>query len=138
MAVLPDESVTIASTQTLLDVPHYGSVRITAFTAALAAKTIDVPLSPSFVSARVDGTRAVVEWNDAVRGPVSGFRIEARVGNEEWTQVEAWYDAATRSASVELPEGALVRVRAFNDWGAAAPSVEARVTRGLGRRRSVR
>lgn len=100
-----------------LDAPHHGTRRIT-----LRIATADTPPQPpALVTARAHERRVLVEWSDPP-APANGFRIEYRVGDGAWNEVEGWYGAEVRSATLSMPDGTSFRVRTFSDAGASAPS----------------
>ncbi|HEX7830429.1 MAG TPA: fibronectin type III domain-containing protein [Thermoanaerobaculia bacterium] len=118
------------------DAPHHGATRVVLRNApfGIAGPPLGVPPAPR-ATARLAGTRMVVEWT----GSGTGYRIEYRVADGSWNEVAAWYDGETHSASLAMPDNTAFRVRAYNDFGMSAPSAATPAVRlNPGKRRSVR
>lgn len=101
----------------------------------------NVPDPPRIVRASMmdGGNLMLVDWTPPV-DPVNGYRIEYRVNDGLWNELDQWFDAATTSISIRpWLDGARYqfRIRAWSDAGVSGYSIPATV-RLLGRRRSVR
>ncbi|HYC89341.1 MAG TPA: fibronectin type III domain-containing protein [Thermoanaerobaculia bacterium] len=62
------------------------------------------------------GATVSMEWTAS--GPVTGFRVEQRVGDGPWVEVGGWRDADERFLTVRTLDSPQFRVRAFNEAGA--------------------
>lgn len=115
--------------------PHHGSRRIVARVAPARELPPDAPV----LRAESANGRIHLTWS---RPPqrVSGYRIEYRISDGSWHELDAWLDAGQRSHVVPwtVARGVpvLFRIRAFNDAGASEYSAVSGVN--LPRRRSVR
>jgi hypothetical protein len=101
--------------------PHYGATRLAM--AIVGGPPIAPPAAPR-VTVRDEGVRFIVEWT-APAGTVNGYRLEYRVDNGVWIELERWFGPADQSVSVRRPSFGsdfAFRVRAFNDGGASAYS----------------
>jgi hypothetical protein len=67
---------------------------------------------------------------------VTGYRVEQRIGDDDWTEIDRWLDADELSLVLaSTPDPAVsFRVRAFSDGGASPYSAP---VRPLSRRRAV-
>jgi hypothetical protein len=84
------------------------------------------------------GREVTLEWT-VPPGAVNGYRIEYRIGDGSWNELDRWLAATRRTTEVRLPAGtarAAFRMRAWNDGGTSAYSHV--VTNGAAKRRSVR
>ena len=118
------------------DAPHHGSTRVmmTAFAAVLSPR----PDAPR-LTATADAGQPRIEWT-APNGDVKGYRLEYRIGDGAWNEVEQWFDAGALATILpwSLRQGVpyYFRVRAFNDAGASSYSNVDGLN--LARRRAVR
>jgi hypothetical protein len=75
------------------------------------------PLPPAPVlTVKRFGATVGLEWT--VSGPVTGFRVEQRVGDGPWVEVGRWRNADERFLVVRTSASPQFRVRAFNEAGA--------------------
>jgi hypothetical protein len=119
-----------------LDAPHHGASRVTMRIARLGAPPSALPSPPDVRAKWVDG-RARVEWTHDE--DVNGYRIEYRVTDGSWNEVQAWYGGEERSASLNMPEHTAFRMRAFSDAGVSGPSAATpQIAAPTPRRRAVR
>lgn len=119
---LPGHIAALLTAERIVDAPYYGSERLS-MRVVDTAPLPDVPAAPSVV-ALLNGSIVHVDWT-APPQPVNGYRVEYRIDDDVWTEVEAWYPRGTQTA--DLPIGKrgstiAVRVRAFSDAGVSAPS----------------
>jgi len=115
--------------------PHHGTSHVMMSVGSFALPPL--PEAPRLTARRDDGV-ARLEWS-APPQRVSGYRVEYRVGDGVWNEVESWLDADRRSLLVNLPWPAATytfRVRAWSDAGTGGYSQNAVVNPG--RRRGVR
>jgi Fibronectin type III domain len=132
---LAGDDLGYATSRTLRDAPHYGASRV--MMGLVAGPRLARP-GPPQVTVREESTRFLVQWT-APSGTVNGYRLEHRVDDGSWIELERWFGPGEQSISLRRPSYGskfAVRVRAFNDSGTGAYSNEASpVTR---RRRAVR
>ena len=116
--------------------PHHGASRILL---AIGSQLVprQRPGPPPKLVATFEGAVATLSWAPA-SGEVNGYRVEYRVGDGAWNEVERWIGAQELTTTVRLPRTGSVafRVRAFNDAGAGAYSPQSGT--GQVRRRAVR
>jgi hypothetical protein len=114
--------------------PHYGSTRIAMAIGDLTAiPRAEAPLA----TARVVERSVVIEWTAPLYA--EGYRLEYRIGDGPWTEMERWFDPEERSAIFESIRSGVIysfRVRAWSAGGAGPYSNEAAAF--AGRRRAVR
>ena len=101
----------------------------------------DVPDPPKFSRASMedDGNVMLLQWKAPV-DPVNGYRIEYRVNDGVWNELDQWFDAATTSMSIRpWLDGARYhfRIRAYSNAGVSEYSMPATV-RATNRRRAMR
>lgn len=118
------------------DAPYHGSDRI----AIAFADEVPLPIRPDAprATARIANGWAVVEWT-APPQRVTGYRVEYRVGDGSWNELETSLDAGSRATIALQPRVGVTyafRVRALNEGGAGAYS--APITVAAGRRQVVR
>ncbi len=116
------------------DAPHHGASHIT-----MALTTSSVAPDRPEVTARIDENGVVaIAWS-APAGIVNGYRVEYRIADGSWIELEPWFRAGEQSTTMRVSKTVkqlAVRVRAFNDAGAGTYSGPAYVN--AGRRRAVR
>jgi hypothetical protein len=123
-----DDRLTYLSTPMWYGPPHDSMRRV-----AAAIVGDDLPAAPPspFTSVRDDGSRFVVEWS-APAGTVNGYRVEYRIDDGAWIELERWFGPGEQTVSVRRPSFGTTfafRVRAFNDAGVGPYSVSARKRR---------
>jgi hypothetical protein len=122
---LPGGGVAYIASSIQNDAPHHGSSHVM----MAIAKTSFVPPRPDapYATTRLTGGSIAVDWT-APAGALNGFRVEYRIDNGPWIEVDEWFPAGTHHASIAKPAfgtSYAVRVRAFNDGGASAYSAAA-------------
>lgn len=96
------------------------------------------PEPPLLIARRLDGDKVSLAWS-ASQGEVNGYRIESRVADGAWKEIERWLGPGDGSLTVHLARPSLptaFRMRAWNDRAVGAYSDEAIASSP--RRRSVR
>ena len=115
--------------------PYHGASRVM-MTIGSPAPLPETPAAPRGV-ARAKGGVIVFEWT-APAQIVNGYRVESRIDDGPWIEIEEWLSPDRRSVSVPARSSTTYafRVRAWNDAGAGAYSDPVIVQRP--RRRAVR
>jgi hypothetical protein len=101
--------------------PHYGASRVLA---SIVSRTSLVRPGAPRVSARDEGARILVDWT-APAGTLNGYRLEYRIDDGVWIELERWFGPGEQSVSVRKPSFGTTfafRVRALNDAGAGVYS----------------
>lgn len=113
--------------------PHHGAERVMM---RIDAPT-PLPGAPR-LQASVVGDAIRLEWT-LPSGLVHGYRIEYRLNDGLWNELEGWLPPSERSASLVLPRNAVYwfRVRAWSDAGTGPYSNETLIVLG-GKLRAVR
>jgi hypothetical protein len=115
--------------------PYHGSSRLMMRVGSFALpQRADAPR----LNAQTDHGTAHLEWT-APAGDVDGYRVEVRIGDGLWNEIDSLLDASRRTLDVTLSQPAamtMFRVRAFNDAGPGAYS--APVVVNPAKRRSAR
>jgi len=114
--------------------PYHGSQRIQML---IDGRGQRLAVAPKASVRLVDG-RLVVEWS-ALNVPVTGYRVEYRIGDGNWNELERSPDPAVRTANMKPPRPGTTyafRVRGIDDNGAGPYSDPAMIY--LGKRRAVR
>jgi hypothetical protein len=116
-------------------VPLYGTRRVMIAIAAFGLPPL--PDAPG-ASLKQDGTTVMLAWSPPPQR-VNGYRVESRVNNGAWIEVERWFDPEERTYTTTIPAGAsfAFRARALNDAGAGAYS-QAVVATGANKPRAAR
>lgn len=116
------------------DAPHHGTSHVT-----MALTTSSVAPGRPQVTARIDENGVVtIAWT-APAGVVNGYRLEYRIDDGSWIELESWFETGEQQTAIRVSTSVrrmAVRVRAFNDGGAGDYSEAAYVN--AGRRRAVR
>lgn len=105
----------------LRDPPHYGTRHVSM--GILANADLARPAAPH-LTVRDDGVRFIVQWS-APSGAVNGYRVEYRIDDGIWIELERWFGPGETSISIRRPSFGSTfafRVRALNDAGAGAYS----------------
>jgi hypothetical protein len=117
-AGLPDGRIAYVAPHYFADAPYYGSDRLT-LTIGDVAPPQSIPKPPELRMA-FDGSDMLVTW-EPVSG-ANGYRLEQRVADGSWTEMEYWFDNDDRKLTVLL--GSLLsttpyalRARAWGDGG---------------------
>lgn len=114
--------------------PHHGTSHV--MMAISRPSIVPVPEAP-LVKARIEGSLIEVDWTAPV-GTVNGYRVEYRVDDSSWNELEQWFSPSAHHAAIRQPSfgtNFAIRMRAFNDGGASAYSAIASTKPG--RRRAV-
>lgn len=117
--------------------PYYGGSRLVLAVGDIL-RSPEPPQRPQLIARAVEPDEVDLTW-DAPPGVVNGYRLEARIGDGAWNEIDRWFDPEQRSLRVYLSQPgarASFRVRAINDGGAGAYAYEAVVH--APRRRAVR
>jgi len=124
---LPDGRLAFAFYAPQRAAPYHGSSHLLLSIAGAAA----VPGAP-----HASLTGNVLAWTAPAGPGVTGYRVEQRTGDDEWIEIDRWFDADELSLALPAPPDPTVsfRVRAFSDGGAGSYSAPVPLTR----RRSVR
>jgi hypothetical protein len=136
VAALTDGGILYLESRPHFEAPHHGSPRVMARVAAVVpAARPDAP----FLDATFQNARIRLSWT-APAQPVNGYRVEYRISDGSWHEVEQWFDpeerAVTLNWTVSPGVPTLFRVRAFNDTGTSDYSGASGIN--VSRRRSVR
>ena len=135
-AGLPDgRAACVASTGN--DVaPHHGSARIFMTVGSRFVPVTRPPDAPALAARLIEG-RAVLTWS-APSQPVTGYRIEYRIGDGSWNEREGWFGPNENEASLIMPVGTSFRIRAWSDWGTSEYSAPTPPLSAPRKRRAVR
>ncbi|HEX6640995.1 MAG TPA: fibronectin type III domain-containing protein [Thermoanaerobaculia bacterium] len=115
--------------------PHHGTTHVMM---AIARPSLPPLPGAPYVRARLDSGQIEVDWAPPA-GTFNGYRLEYRVDNGSWNEIDQWFSPNATHASIQQPSfgtNFAIRLRAFNDSGAGAYSAAA-VTKPS-RRRAVR
>lgn len=119
------------------DAPHHGSTRV--MMTAIAPLLPQLPEAPR-INAAADFGRLRVEWTAPSSPSIDGYRLEYRIGDGAWNEIEQWFDADELGIILpwSLRRGVpySFRVRAIDESGASSYSRVAGAN--LPRRRAVR
>jgi hypothetical protein len=121
---LPDGGVAYLSSSVQDVAPHHGTSHVMM---ALARPSIPTPPAAPHVVARLQNNKIVVDWS-ASAGTINGYRLEYRVDDGSWNELEDWFFPAASHTSITQPASGgrfAIRMRAFNDGGAGAYSATA-------------
>lgn len=136
VAALPDGGILFLESRPNFEAPHHGSPRLMARVAA--AVPVARPDAPS-LNATVQNGRIRLNWT-APPQPVNGYRVEYRISDGSWHELDQWFDAEERAVTLTWTVApgvpVLFRVRAFNDAGTSEYSGTSGIN--VPRRRSVR
>jgi len=135
IAAHPDGTLLFLRSSFQSDAPYHGSSRLMMRVGSFALpQRADAP----GLSARTEHGTTHLEWT-APAGPVDGYRVEVRVGDGLWNEVDALLDSSRRTLDIALSQPAamtMFRVRALNEAGPGVYS--ATVVVNPGKRRSAR
>jgi hypothetical protein len=125
---LPDGRLAFAFYAPQREAPFHGSLHLELSIAGATAM-------PGAPRASLRGN--VLSWAAPPEPGVTGYRVEQRTGDDEWTEIDRWFDADELSLVLPATPDRTVsfRVRAFSDGGAGPYSSP---VRPLSRRRSAR
>lgn len=117
--------------------PYYGGSRLVLAVGDIL-QSPEPPQRPQLIARAAESDEVDLTW-DAPPDVVNGYRLEGRIGDGAWNEIDRWFNPEERSLRVYLSEPgarASFRVRAINDGGAGAYAHEAVVN--APRRRAVR
>ncbi|HEV7767173.1 MAG TPA: fibronectin type III domain-containing protein [Thermoanaerobaculia bacterium] len=121
LAPLPDGGIAIIASRVQDAAPHHGTNHVM----MTIARSTPLPRPDApHVSARIEGNYISVDWS-APSGTINGYRIEYRVDDGSWNEVDDWYSPGAQHTSIRKPDfgsNFAIRMRAFNDAGASSYS----------------
>jgi hypothetical protein len=120
------DAVAYVASPILGEAPHYGTRRVSM--AILANADAEAPAAPQ-LTVRGESSRFVLEWTAPFEA-VNGYRVESRVDDGAWIELERWFTAGDTTIGIRRPSFGTAftfRVRAFNDAGASPYSNQAAV-----------
>jgi hypothetical protein len=136
LAVLPNGDIGLFATAPNLAAPHHGARRVMMIAASFTGLGT-APDAPRLTASRTGGPIRL-EWS-APPQPVNGYRVEYRIGDGSWNELDEWFTANDLVKTLPWQQPVVAfRVRAFNDAGASDYSQVAAVGTGVGKRRAVR
>jgi len=124
------------------EMPYHGATRLQARIGSLVPHPAR-PSAPRIVRAELPpgGNSMIVEWS-APPEPVNGYRVEYRVDDGVWNELDEWYDANDDGFTIRpwrtTPTRYQFRVRAWSDAGLGAYSEPVTVRMVTLRQRSTR
>jgi uncharacterized repeat protein (TIGR01451 family) len=135
VAALPDNRVAYAASGPVFEPPYHGAARIQSTIGGVSIPPA-VPSAPR-LTASADDRTVTLAWTRPA-GPVNGYRVEYRIADGTWNELERWLPAGSSTTSIRVASRARTsfRIRAWNDGGVGAYSEIAAVY--AARRRSVR
>ncbi|HUP63342.1 MAG TPA: fibronectin type III domain-containing protein [Thermoanaerobaculia bacterium] len=123
IASLPDGRIAYVAPRYVEGSPHFGSDRLT-FAIGDVAPPPRIP-DPPKLSMTFDSNDMHVTWTQT--DGANGYRLEHKLGDEDWSEIESWFDNGDQRLTVIL--GSLLstksyglRVRAWGDGGVSAYS----------------
>lgn len=135
LASLPHGTVAYIATSVQDEAPFGGASRLMM---RIIGPSVPSPPSPPEVTVSQSDTRWTVAWK-APAGVLNGYRVEYRIDDGSWIELERWFQAGESGISIRRPYAGAqvaVRVRAFNDGGvsdysnvATPPAVRRRAVR---------
>ena len=114
------------SSPILRDAPYYGTPRLSM--AVIANAPAEAPAAPQ-LTLRSESSRFILEWTAPFEA-VNGYRVEYRIDDGSWIELERWFTAGETTIGIRRPSfgtAFLFRVRAFNDAGSSPYSNQAAV-----------
>jgi hypothetical protein len=133
LALFDDGRLGYLISQFVDEAPQHGSSHVL----LMLESPISPPTAPALTAATEERT-VRLNWT-AAAGAVSGYRVEYKIGDGSWNEIDRWFGANERSATFRLNrpgERAAFRVRAWGEGGTSGYS--AAVTVNATRRRAVR
>lgn len=112
--------------------PHHGTSHVMM---AIAKSSVPPPPNPPHVVARLQNGIVLVDWS-AASGTLNGYRLEYRVDNGSWNELEEWFAPSASHRAIQTTFGTNfeIRMRAFNDGGASAYAAATASTKPVRRR----
>lgn len=126
IAMLPDGRPGYLSDRLLDEEPYFGSPRLTLSVGDVAGAG-RVPDTPKLTVSLAGNQTLRAQWT-APPQAVNGYRLEYKIGTQEWLELEAWFGPNERTATITPvgnPAGYSFRVRAWSDGGTSAYSAPA-------------
>jgi hypothetical protein len=136
IVALPNAKAAFATAASTDAAPHHGAARVIAAVLDFAPPA-QLTAAPQ-LTVRLQGTRLRIEWT-ALAQPVTGYRVEYRIGDGNWNELDRSPDPTSRVATFLPPRPNTTysfRVRGMSDGGMGPYSSP--VSLYLGKRRSVR
>ena len=133
METFADGRLAYLVSRTIADAPQHAATHLTMTVEAFGQR----PGAPD-LTATVNQRTVKLAWTDPA-GAENGYRVEYRIEDGAWNELEQWFDAGLREASYTLSfvgQRVAFRVRAWSDAGTGPYSQPAHVN--APRRRSVR
>jgi hypothetical protein len=132
---LPDGGMALVASRIHDEAPHHGTHHVM----MTIARSTPLPRPDApHVKTRIEGNYISIDWSTPP-GTINGYRIEYRVDDGSWNEIEDFYSPGAQHTSIRKPDFGsrfAIRMRAFNDAGASAYS--AVTITNPGRRRAVR
>lgn len=135
VAAHPDGNLVYVASSIQRGEPHHGTSHVMM---AIGNPTSNLPGAPRVIAQFDKDETIVAQWS-AAAGTINGYRLEYRIDDGAWNELEPWFSPGEHRVEIRRPPyGArfAFRVRAFNDAGAGPYSAVAHVNPG--RRRSAR
>jgi Fibronectin type III domain len=136
VVALPNGGIGHLATVAQFAPPHHGSTRVVM---RVAGAVLPTKPEPPRLTGEVRNGRVELAWT-APPQEIAGYRIEYRIGDGAWNELDRWFDWNDDEIAVEwqLRKGVAYRfrIRAFSDAGTSDYS--APVVLNLPKRRSVR
>jgi fibronectin type III domain protein len=120
VAPLPGGDLALLHSSWQKDAPLHGTNHVMMAIGAFGLPPLpDAPLA----SLKQNGNTLILGWSPPPQR-VNGYRVEYRVNNGPWIEVDRWFDPEERTYTTNIPAGAslALRVRAWNDAGTGAYS----------------
>lgn len=122
----PDGRIILATYGARPDAPHHGSDRV--LMSVGRVDPIQPPDAPS-LDADIRNGRIHLTWSPPPQ-PFGGYRVEYKIGDGSWHELEPWYDPEMTGTPLQFPIRRGIeyqfRIRAWNDAGPSAYSAVAR------------
>jgi hypothetical protein len=120
LAPLPNGGLAYVASSVQDAAPHHGTSHVMM---AIARPSVISPPAAPYVSARLRDGFVLVDWS-ASAGTVNGYRLEYRIDDGSWNELEEWFSPGSHHRTIRPSFGTdfEIRMRAFNDGGAGAYS----------------
>lgn len=118
----PEGGIALVTWTPRPDAPHHGSRRVVF---ALASPSLVAPPDAPELEAELRNGRIRLSWT-APPQPVAGYRVEYKIGDGAWNELEPWFGPDARGTTVQFSirrnVAYLFRIRAFGIAGPGAYS----------------